>query len=75
MRIAFWWMRQIAFILAALFFASFGVHVLVSAYSLQDPFSFIMTFFASNLIILISLSMLVVFCIQAWKVIKEGLNK
>jgi hypothetical protein len=40
-------------ILSGLFMV-FGVHVLVSAYRLNDPFSFLMTFFASNLIILIS---------------------
>jgi hypothetical protein len=71
MSIIFWWIRQIVFILVALFFASFGVYVLFSAYTLTDPFSFVLTFFASNLIILISLAMLVAFCIQIWKVIKN----
>ncbi len=70
MSIAFWWIRQIVFILAALFFTSFGIRVLISAYTLKDPFSFVLTFFASNLIILISLVMLVAFCIQIWKVMK-----
>ncbi len=37
-----------------LFFLLFGVYLLVLAYHLTDPFSFIMTFFASNLVILIS---------------------
>ncbi len=36
------------------FFILFGVHLLWASYGLSDPFSFIMTFFASNLIILIS---------------------
>ena len=67
----FWWVRQIVFILAAVFFAFFGVQVLISAYTLNDPFSFIMTFFASNLIILISLALLVAFCIQIWRAIKN----
>jgi hypothetical protein len=36
------------------FFMLFGVHLLWASYGLSDPFSFVMTFFASNLIILIS---------------------
>jgi len=75
MSIAFWWIRQIVLILVALFFTSFGVHVLISAYTLKDPFSFVLTFFASNLIILISLVMLIAFCIQVWKAIKTGRDK
>jgi hypothetical protein len=37
-----------------LFFLLFGVYLLILAYHLTDPLSFIMTFFASNLVILIS---------------------
>jgi membrane protein YdbS with pleckstrin-like domain len=37
-----------------LFFLLFGVYLLVLAYHLTDPLSFLMTFFASNLVILIS---------------------
>jgi len=36
------------------FFLFFGIYLLVSAYHLNNPFWFIMTFFASSLIILIS---------------------
>ena len=50
----FWWVRQIFLILAGCFFLLFGIHLLIAAYKLEDPYSFIMTFFASNLIILIS---------------------
>jgi di/tricarboxylate transporter len=45
---------QVSFLVAGAFFLLFGVHLLLCAYRLKDPFSFIMTFFASNLIILIS---------------------
>ncbi len=69
---AFWWIRQIFFIVVSIFFVLFGVHVLVSAYGLRDPFSFVLTFFASNLIILISLTMLFVFIMQIWKTGKSG---
>ena len=37
-----------------LFFLLFGIYLLILSYHLTDPFSFIMTFFASNLVILIS---------------------
>ena len=40
-------------------FLAFGIQVLVAAYGLNDPFSFVMTFFASNFIILISLAVMV----------------
>ena len=49
-----WWILQVFFLGAGVFFLLFGVHVLLLAYRLEDPFFFVMTFFASNLIILIS---------------------
>jgi len=45
---------RIALAIVELFFLLFGVYLLVLAYHLTDPLSFIMTFFASNLVILIS---------------------
>jgi len=54
----FWWVRQIFLILVGCFFLLFGIHLLIAAYKLEDPHSFIMTFFASNLIILISAALL-----------------
>jgi hypothetical protein len=57
----FWWVRQILLLLGGLFFLGFGIIVLIAAYGLKDPFSFIMTFFASNLIILISAALIVGF--------------
>jgi len=49
-----WWVGQIILLFLALFFLGFGVHVLILAYHLKDPSDFILTFFASNLIIMIS---------------------
>ncbi|NNG07678.1 MAG: hypothetical protein HKM90_08080 [Desulfobacteraceae bacterium] len=60
----FWWIRQVIFTLAGCFFLAFGIILLISAYQLKDPFWFIMTFFASNLIILISAALLVGFIVQ-----------
>ena len=45
---------RIALGIVEVFFLLFGVYLLVLAYHLSDPLSFIMTFFASNLVILIS---------------------
>ncbi|MFC1857048.1 hypothetical protein ACFL9U_03360 [Thermodesulfobacteriota bacterium] len=53
-----WWIRQIILTIIGSFFLFFGIIILISAYELKDPFSFIMTFFASNLIILISIALL-----------------
>ena len=50
----FWWVRQIFFVLLGVFFLLFGICLLISAYHLKSPFGFLMTFFSSNLIILIS---------------------
>jgi len=54
-----WWIRTIALFLAGIGFLLFGIHLLVSAYHLNDPFYFILTFFSSNLIILISAAVII----------------
>ena len=51
----------------AALFMLLGIHVLVGAYRLDDPFSFMLTFFASNFIILISASLLIGFAIRVWR--------
>jgi len=48
-------------VLLGCFFLMFGIHILIAAYQLNDPFSFILTFFASNFIILISAALIFVF--------------
>ena len=57
----FFWIKHIILIIAGCFFLLFGILVLIGAYQLKDPFSFILTFFASNLIILISATLVFVF--------------
>ena len=52
----------------ACFFVFFGISLLVAAYSLGDPFSFIMTFFAASLIILISAVMVMGFVVRMRRV-------
>lgn len=53
-----WWIRHIFFAAASGFFLLFGVQLLITAYRLDNPFFFVMTFFSSNLIILISAAVL-----------------
>jgi len=61
MSIIFWLIRQVVLILIGAFFLYYGVQMLISSYDLKDPFIFIMTFFASNFIILISATLVFVF--------------
>ena len=47
------------FPLSVFFFTLFGINVLVAAYGLKDPISFVMTFFSASFIILIGLALFV----------------
>lgn len=66
-----WWTAQILCILISLFFLVFGVDLIRGAYGLNDPFSFIMTFFAASFIILISLTLALVFIIKMIRVYRR----
>lgn len=57
------------------FFVWFGIAVLVGAYGLGDPFSFIMSFFAASLIILISLVMVMAFVLRMWRKRHDAHNR
>ena len=63
-----WWTAQLLCLLISLFFFVFGVDLIRGAYGLDDPFSFIMTFFAASFIILISLTLTLVFIIKMIRV-------
>ena len=63
----FWWVRQTILFLIGCFFLAFGVLMLVSAYKLENPYSFIMAFFASNLMILISATLALGFVLRMVK--------
>ena len=65
-----WWLRQLLLTGIACFFVYFGISLLVASYRLKDPFSFIMTFFAANLMILISVVMVLGFVIRMRRVIR-----
>ena len=57
----YWWVRQIILVAIAGFYLVFGIQLLISAYQLNDPTSFIFTFYASNFMILFSAALLVGF--------------
>jgi len=57
----YWWIRQIILIGIAGFYLVLGIQLLASAYQLNDPPNFILTFYASNFMILISAALLVGF--------------
>ena len=54
----FWLIRQLVLIVVGAFFLYYGIQLLISSYDLNDPFIFIMTFFAANFIILISATLI-----------------
>ncbi|MBW2342700.1 MAG: hypothetical protein JRF53_01560 [Deltaproteobacteria bacterium] len=67
----FWWIRQVLLTLMGCFFLVFGIQLLMAAYQLKDPFYFIMTFFSSNLIILISATLLIGFVYRMVRMYKK----
>lgn len=50
-----WWIRNAVIALGSAFFLAFGIDALVSAYRLRNALEFIVYFFSSSFIILISL--------------------
>ena len=50
----FWWIWQTFLIVLSAFFLVMGIMICIYSYQLNNPFHFILSFFASNLIILIS---------------------
>ena len=66
-----WWVKQIALVSIGGFYLYFGVHLLIAAYQIDNPFSFILTFFASNFIILISGALLAGFIYRMIVVFKS----
>ncbi len=70
----FWWVRQLLLILVGCFFLVFGILMLISAYKLGNPYSFIMAFFASNLMILISATLVLGFVLRMVKAFRLSKN-
>jgi len=70
-----WWVSQIILLVLSIFFIIFGIDLLYTAYQLSEPFSFIMTFFASNFIILISATLLFSFVYKIVRYIRKTKEK
>ena len=68
----FWWLRQVVLILVGAFFLYYGFQLLISSYGLSDPYTFIMTFFASNFIILISATLIIGFAYRMVRVYRQS---
>lgn len=67
-----WWFRQVILTGIGCFFVCFGISLLAASYGLGNPFSFIMTFFAASLIILISAVMVLGFVLRIRRVMQAG---
>ena len=67
----YWWVTRIVVVAFCLFFIYFGVNLLAGAYDLEVPQYFILTFFASNFIILFSLAILVGYCLQMYSRLRK----
>lgn len=50
-----WWLKNIAIAVFSVVFLLFGIDSLIAAYRLNNVFEFIMYFFSSNMIILVSI--------------------
>ncbi|MDD5723589.1 MAG: hypothetical protein PHY29_07625 [Syntrophales bacterium] len=50
----FWWALKLFIGIVSLFFLMWGVDVLVYAYTLNNPLEFLMYFFSSSMLILVS---------------------
>ena len=70
----FWWTRQVVLILVGAFFLYYGIELLISSYGLKEPYTFLMTFFASNFIILISAALIVGFAYRMVAVYRLSKN-
>ncbi len=66
-----WWIFQVIMTFVSGFFLIFGFDLIIGSYSLNDPFSFIMTFFAASFVILISLALMISFLIKMIRVYRQ----
>jgi di/tricarboxylate transporter len=66
--------REIVIGVLSLFFLFWGITLLLSAYSLKNPLEFIMLFFSSNIIILISGAGILYAAFRLWRICKEKIR-
>jgi TRAP-type C4-dicarboxylate transport system permease small subunit len=65
-------LKLIALTSAGLFFLWFGIELLRLAYKLNNPFDFLLSFFAANLVILISAALTLGFILHLWRECRKG---
>ncbi len=70
-----WWILQGVLVLISVFFFLFGLDLLIGSYRLNDPFSFIMTFFAASFVLLISAALAVTFAVKMIRVYRRIRNQ
>ncbi len=69
-----WWALQIFLTVVSACFLAFGINLLMDSYALNDPFNFIMVFFAASLMILISATLMAGFIVKMFRVFKTLKN-
>jgi len=50
----FWWIAKLFIGIVSLFFLARGINVLIHSYTLNNPLEFLMYFFSSSMLILVS---------------------
>jgi di/tricarboxylate transporter len=70
MKTYFWWFKHAAMTILSVVFLILGVETLVASYRLPNPLNFIMVFFSSSLIILISLVGILYPVLQVYALLK-----
>jgi len=67
-----WWSACGASAIVSIFFLFVGISLCIASYNLKHPHQFILTFFASNLIILISVVVIVAVIIRVVGRLRHG---
>ncbi|MHB8769705.1 MAG: hypothetical protein ACYC7J_01765 [Syntrophales bacterium] len=50
-----WWGKNIVILLVAVFFLIFGIETLIGSFTLKNPLEFIVYFFSSSFMVLVSI--------------------
>ena len=67
-----WWTVCGASAIASIFFLFVGISLCIASYNLNHPHQFILTFFASNLIILISVVIIIAVIVRVIDRLRHG---
>ena len=67
-----WWTVCSASAIASIFFLFVGISLCIASYNLNHPQQFILTFFASNLIILISVVIIIAVIVRVVDRLRHG---